>query len=73
MGDHQIQEGIRRRGSNLGLDLPPGFRFHPMDEEIITFYLVPKVRDSNFSVVAIGETNLNKYEPWELPSKYSYK
>uniref|UniRef100_A0A0D9UVT2 NAC domain-containing protein n=1 Tax=Leersia perrieri TaxID=77586 RepID=A0A0D9UVT2_9ORYZ len=51
-------------------DLPPGFRFHPTDEEIITFYLTPKVLDSRgFSVIAIGEVDLNKSEPWELPGK----
>ncbi|KAK3125177.1 hypothetical protein QOZ80_7BG0601290 [Eleusine coracana subsp. coracana] len=66
MGDQQIQEGIRSRGNDVGLELPPGFRFHPTDEEIITFYLIPKVRDSNFAAVAIREANLNKYEPWEL-------
>ncbi|GJN32493.1 hypothetical protein PR202_gb21007 [Eleusine coracana subsp. coracana] len=65
MGDQQIQEGIRSRGNDVGLELPPGFRFHPIDEEIITFYLIPKVRDSNFAAVAIGEANLNKYEPWD--------
>uniref|UniRef100_A0A0E0JD41 NAC domain-containing protein n=1 Tax=Oryza punctata TaxID=4537 RepID=A0A0E0JD41_ORYPU len=51
-------------------DLPPGFRFHPTDEEIITFYLAPKVVDSRgFCVVAIGEVDLNKCEPWDLPGK----
>uniref|UniRef100_A0A0E0C2B6 NAC domain-containing protein n=1 Tax=Oryza meridionalis TaxID=40149 RepID=A0A0E0C2B6_9ORYZ len=51
-------------------DLPPGFRFHPTDEEIITFYLAPKVVDSRgFCVAAIGEVDLNKCEPWDLPGK----
>uniref|UniRef100_A0A0E0C2B7 NAC domain-containing protein n=1 Tax=Oryza meridionalis TaxID=40149 RepID=A0A0E0C2B7_9ORYZ len=50
-------------------DLPPGFRFHPTDEEIITFYLAPKVVDSRgFCVAAIGEVDLNKCEPWDLPA-----
>lgn len=51
------------------LDLPPGFRFHPTDEEIITYYLTEKVLNSNFSAIAIGEADLNKCEPWDLPSK----
>ncbi|XP_019434405.1 PREDICTED: NAC domain-containing protein 100-like [Lupinus angustifolius] len=51
------------------LDLPPGFRFHPTDEEIITFYLTEKVMNSNFSATAIGEADLNKCEPWDLPKK----
>ncbi|XP_022679478.1 protein CUP-SHAPED COTYLEDON 1 [Setaria italica] len=51
------------------LELPPGFRFHPSDEEIITFYLTPKVLQRSFTCVAIGEVNLNRTEPWELPVK----
>lgn len=49
------------------IELPPGFRFHPTDEELITHYLSPKVLDANFSAVAIGEVDLNKCEPWDLP------
>ncbi|MED6122469.1 hypothetical protein PIB30_040113 [Stylosanthes scabra] len=51
------------------LDLPPGFRFHPTDEEIITCYLTEKVMNSSFSATAIGEADLNKSEPWDLPKK----
>ena len=50
------------------MDLPPGFRFHPTDEELITHYLSQKVIDINFSAKAIGEVDLNKCEPWDLPS-----
>ncbi|XP_022935716.1 protein CUP-SHAPED COTYLEDON 2-like [Cucurbita moschata] len=49
--------------------LPPGFRFHPTDEELITYYLLKKVLDSSFSGRAIAEVDLNKCEPWELPEK----
>nr|AFN55264.1 NAC domain protein [Tamarix hispida] len=48
------------------MELPPGFRFHPTDEELITHYLSPKVVDNSFSARAIGEVDLNKSEPWEL-------
>ncbi|KAG0477522.1 hypothetical protein HPP92_014363 [Vanilla planifolia] len=51
------------------LALPPGFRFHPTDEEIITHYLSPKVLNQGFSARAMGEVDLNKCEPWDLPSK----
>ncbi|PON96363.1 NAC domain containing protein [Trema orientale] len=49
------------------MDLPPGFRFHPTDEELITHYLSPKVLNNGFSARAIGEVDLNKCEPWDLP------
>jgi len=49
------------------MDLPPGFRFHPTDEELITHYLYKKVIDTKFCARAIGEVDLNKSEPWDLP------
>jgi hypothetical protein len=58
---------VVNKGEDL-IDLPPGFRFHPTDEEIITCYLTEKVVNSNFSASAIGEADLNKCEPWDLPS-----
>ncbi|CAL0307201.1 unnamed protein product [Lupinus luteus] len=51
------------------MDLPPGFRFHPTDEELISQYLYKKVTDTKFSARAIGEVDLNKCEPWDLPWK----
>ncbi|KAL5719379.1 hypothetical protein ACHQM5_012167 [Ranunculus cassubicifolius] len=55
--------------SDETIELPPGFRFHPTDEEIITHYLSVKVMNSSFSARAIGEADLNKCEPWDLPKK----
>ncbi|KAG5535106.1 hypothetical protein RHGRI_023027 [Rhododendron griersonianum] len=51
------------------MELPPGFRFHPTDEELITHYLSEKVLDSCFYARAIGDVDLNKVEPWDLPWK----
>lgn len=51
------------------MELPPGFRFHPTDEELITHYLSQKVLDNYFCARAIGEVDLNKCEPWDLPCK----
>ncbi|XP_059664637.1 protein CUP-SHAPED COTYLEDON 2 [Cornus florida] len=61
-------EAFNHFGNNEA-HLPPGFRFHPTDEELITYYLLKKVLDSNFSGRAIAEVDLNKCEPWELPEK----
>ncbi|KAJ7571376.1 hypothetical protein O6H91_01G161200 [Diphasiastrum complanatum] len=47
--------------------LPPGFRFHPLDDELVQIYLRKKVLDVNFTVPHIGEADLNKCEPWDLP------
>uniref|UniRef100_A0A0E0LWS2 NAC domain-containing protein n=1 Tax=Oryza punctata TaxID=4537 RepID=A0A0E0LWS2_ORYPU len=48
--------------------LPPGFRFHPTDEELVTFYLASKVfNGACCGGVDIAEVDLNRCEPWELP------
>ncbi|GJM98380.1 hypothetical protein PR202_ga15388 [Eleusine coracana subsp. coracana] len=56
-------------GSKKEESLPPGFRFHPTDEELITYYLKHKLSDSSFTARAIAEVDLNKCEPWDLPEK----
>ncbi|KAG8384679.1 hypothetical protein BUALT_Bualt04G0143100 [Buddleja alternifolia] len=53
--------------NNEPIELPPGFRFHPTDEELISHYLSPKVLDSSFDTGVMGEVDLNKVEPWDLP------
>ncbi|XP_051186031.1 NAC domain-containing protein 45 [Lolium perenne] len=58
------QGGRDRRGR---LKLPPGFRFHPTDEEIIRSYLLPKFENYKFSPDAVGEVDLNSCEPRDLP------
>ncbi|XP_076882506.1 protein CUP-SHAPED COTYLEDON 2-like [Bidens hawaiensis] len=49
--------------------LPPGFKFHPTDEELISCYLLRKVLDGSFTGHAIADVDLNKCEPWELPQR----
>ncbi|PSS35135.1 NAC domain-containing protein [Actinidia chinensis var. chinensis] len=51
------------------IKLPPGFRFHPTDEELITHYLSEKVLNTSFNARIVGEVDLNKVEPWDLPCK----
>ncbi|CAO2206818.1 unnamed protein product [Urochloa humidicola] len=47
--------------------LPPGFRFFPTDEELITCYLARKAMDPSFTSAAIRDVDLYKSEPWDLP------
>ncbi|OMO73529.1 No apical meristem (NAM) protein [Corchorus olitorius] len=51
------------------IQLPPGFRFHPSDEELIVHYLKNKVTSNPLPASIIAEIDLYKYNPWELPSK----
>ncbi|MCO5575226.1 hypothetical protein L7F22_029024 [Adiantum nelumboides] len=55
--------------SFLDQGLPPGFRFHPTDEELVTHYLAKKIENPSFACRAVVEADLNKFEPWELPGK----
>lgn len=53
--------------------LPPGFRFHPTDEELINYYLKKQLSSSTNSLVSIiAEIDLYKFNPWELPGIYIY-
>lgn len=63
----QLQEEMNDAAGG-GLRLPPGFRFHPSDFEIINDYLTKKVHDRDYSCIAIADADLNKTEPWDLPS-----
>ncbi|XP_052206324.1 NAC domain-containing protein 72-like [Diospyros lotus] len=51
------------------LSLPPGFRFYPTDEELMVQYLCRKVAGHHFSLQIIGDIDLYKFDPWDLPSK----
>ncbi|XP_021683845.2 NAC domain-containing protein 2-like [Hevea brasiliensis] len=53
----------------LDFQLPPGFRFHPSDEELIVHYLKNKVASRPLPVSIIAAIDLYKYNPWELPKK----
>ncbi|TKY58263.1 CCR4-NOT transcription complex subunit 7/8 [Spatholobus suberectus] len=71
------KEVVSKEGKDIEMEgthqkeetLPPGFRFHPTDEELISYYLTNKISDSNFTGKAIADVDLNKCEPWELPGK----
>nr|UBT01660.1 NAC transcription factor 56 [Litchi chinensis] len=51
------------------LSVPPGFRFHPTDEELLYYYLRKKVSYEAIDLDVIREVDLNKLEPWDLKDK----
>lgn len=53
-------------------DLPPGFRFHPTDEELIMYYLRYQATSKPCPVSIIPEVDLYKFDPWELPEKAEF-
>ncbi|KAJ9568126.1 hypothetical protein OSB04_004092 [Centaurea solstitialis] len=52
--------------------LPPGFRFHPTDEELVVHYLKKKAASAPLPVAIIAEVDLYKFDPWELPAKATF-
>ncbi|GJM92769.1 hypothetical protein PR202_ga09265 [Eleusine coracana subsp. coracana] len=62
-------EGSGRRDAEAELNLPPGFRFHPTDEELVVHYLCRKVARQQLPVAIIAEVDLYKFDPWDLPEK----
>lgn len=47
--------------------LPPGFRFHPSDEELVGYYLKRRVDGLGFELEVIPLIDLYKFDPWEIP------
>ena len=50
--------------------LPPGFRFHPMDDELVMYYLKKKVMGKKMSFEVISELDIYKFVPQDLPGIY---
>ncbi|KAG8099072.1 hypothetical protein GUJ93_ZPchr0013g37205 [Zizania palustris] len=52
--------------------LPPGFRFHPTDEELILHYLRNRAAATQCPVPIIADVDIYKFDPWDLPSMAVY-
>jgi sigma54-dependent transcription regulator len=51
--------------------VPPGFRFHPTDEELVGYYLRKKVASQKIDLDVIRDIDLYRIEPWDLQGTYS--
>ncbi|KAK7338131.1 hypothetical protein VNO77_18731 [Canavalia gladiata] len=49
--------------------VPPGFRFHPTEEELLQYYLRKKVSSEKIDLDVIRDVDLNKLEPWDIQEK----
>ncbi|PUZ49886.1 hypothetical protein GQ55_6G014700 [Panicum hallii var. hallii] len=49
--------------------VPPGFRFHPTEEELLNYYLRKKVASQEIDLDVIRDVDLNKLEPWDIQEK----
>ncbi|XP_015877921.1 NAC domain-containing protein 7 isoform X1 [Ziziphus jujuba] len=51
---------------NTFTHVPPGFRFHPTDEELVDYYLRKKITSRRIDLDVIKDVDLYKIEPWDL-------
>lgn len=49
--------------------VPPGFRFHPTEEELLYYYLKKKVSFEKIDLDVIRDVDLNKLEPWDIQER----
>ncbi|KAI3918689.1 hypothetical protein MKX01_042009 [Papaver californicum] len=47
-------------------NVPPGFRFHPTEEELVDYYLRNKISSRRIDLNVIKDVDLYKIEPWDL-------
>ncbi|XP_061366618.1 NAC domain-containing protein 30 [Gastrolobium bilobum] len=49
--------------------VPPGFRFHPTEEELVGYYLKRKINSLKIDLDVIVEIDLYRIEPWDIQDK----
>lgn len=57
---------VRQDTMNSFAHVPPGFRFHPTDEELVDYYLRKKITSRRIDLDVIKDVDLYKIEPWDL-------
>lgn len=62
---YQMPEGMSI-SVNGQSQVPPGFRFHPTEEELLQYYLKKKVSNERIDLDVIRDVDLNKLEPWDI-------
>ncbi|KAF5725627.1 NAC domain-containing protein 7 [Tripterygium wilfordii] len=49
--------------------VPPGFRFHPTEEELVGYYLERKMKSLKIDLDVIVDIDLYKMEPWDIQDR----
>ncbi|KAF3795266.1 NAC domain-containing protein 7 [Nymphaea thermarum] len=64
-----VNSFLRSKRMDTLLHVPPGFRFHPTDEELVDYYLRRKVASKTIDFDVVKDVDLYKIEPWDLQEK----
>ncbi|KAL8487011.1 hypothetical protein ACS0TY_023638 [Phlomoides rotata] len=56
-----------------GKKFPPGFRFHPTDEELVIYYLKRKICGKRHHLDVVTETDVYKWDPEDFPGMSKLK
>ncbi|XP_010538860.1 PREDICTED: NAC domain-containing protein 12-like [Tarenaya hassleriana] len=64
MEDNEVNLSINGQSQ-----IPPGFRFHPTEEELLRYYLRKKISYEKIDLDVIREVDLNKLEPWDIQER----
>ncbi|KAK7243887.1 hypothetical protein RIF29_38700 [Crotalaria pallida] len=63
-----VNEDFMKDDEYVDDEIPlPGFRFHPTDEELVSFYLRRKLEEKPISIELIKQIDIYKFDPWDLP------
>ncbi|XAR62663.1 hypothetical protein NMG60_11017509 [Bertholletia excelsa] len=49
--------------------VPPGFRFHPTEEELVGYYLKRKINSLKIDLDVIVDIDLYRMEPWDIQDR----
>ncbi|KAK9109924.1 hypothetical protein Sjap_017984 [Stephania japonica] len=49
--------------------VPPGFRFHPTEEELVGYYLKRKLNSEKIDLDVIVDIDLYRIEPWDIQDR----
>ncbi|KAJ0802566.1 putative transcription factor NAM family [Helianthus annuus] len=66
MSNEEVNLSVNVNGQSK---VPPGFRFHPTEEELLHYYLRKKVAYEKIDLDVIRDIDLNKLEPWDIKEK----
>ncbi|KAL8159105.1 hypothetical protein V2J09_000642 [Rumex salicifolius] len=53
--------------------VPPGFRFHPTEEELVGYYLRRKINSLSIDLDVIVDIDLYRIEPWDIQDRCKLK